>query len=183
MSAGPHRQQVVVWSWNLESGALAGDEAEALLSDDEKARHRSFVSPELQRRFLAARAGMRLLLARHLDSDPWALSFVSNEFGKPRLTSGRSVHFNLSHSDGRAVLAVSDAAPVGIDLERVRPIDHVDLATRYFHPNELAAIVGRRDAADQRRAFFLIWTREWKAPALRYPGFSTPIVSARPTPL
>jgi 4'-phosphopantetheinyl transferase len=187
MSAGPHRQQVVVWSWNLESSALAGDKAEALLSDDEKARHRSFVSPELQRRFLAARAGMRLLLARHLDLDPRALSFVLNEFGKPRLVCAKPVHFNLSHSGGRAVLAVSDAAPVGIDLERIRSIDHVDLAKRYFHPNELAAIVGRHDAADQLRAFFLIWTLKEAVVKALGSGLSIPlgsfdvsIISARP---
>jgi 4'-phosphopantetheinyl transferase len=187
MPAGPHERQVFVWSWNLESNALAGDEAEALLSDDEKTRYRSFVSPELQRRFLAARSVMRLVLAQHLDLDPKALSFVSNEFGKPRLANAKPVHFNLSHSGDRAVLAVSDAAPVGIDLERIRSVDHVDLAKRYFHPNELAAIVGRLDAADQRRAFFLIWTLKEAVVKALGCGLSIPlcsfdvsIVSARP---
>lgn len=187
MSAEPHGRQVFIWSWNLESSALADDEAEPLLSDDEKARYRSFVSPELQRRFLAARSGMRLLLARHLDLDPKALSFVSNEFGKPRLASAKPVHFNLSHSAGRAVLAVSDSAQVGIDLERIRAIDHLDLAKRYFHSNELAAIVGLHDAADQRRAFFLIWTLKEAVVKALGRGLSIPlgsfdvsIVSARP---
>ena len=52
--------QVIVWSWSLQTGALAGDDAQALLSDDEKARQRSFVSADLRRRFLAAHAGLRL---------------------------------------------------------------------------------------------------------------------------
>ena len=52
----PARRQVIVWSWSLQSGPMVGDDAQALLSDDERARQRSFVSPELRRRFLAARA-------------------------------------------------------------------------------------------------------------------------------
>ena len=68
------------------------------------------------------------------------------------------MHFNLSHSEERAVLAISDTAEVGIDLEHVRPIEHVDLARRYFHPDEMAAITASARYEEQRRAFFRIWT-------------------------
>src|SRR4029450_5383706 len=146
----PARRQVIVWSWSLQTGPLVGDDAQALLSDDERARQRSFVSPELRRRFGAARAGLRTLLGRHLDRDPRSLAFAINEFGKPRLAGDGQVHFNLSHCEERAVLAISDAAEVGIDLERERPIEHVDLAKRYFHPNDVAAITASRDEADER---------------------------------
>jgi 4'-phosphopantetheinyl transferase len=188
MPADPHKRQVHVWSWGLEAGPLGGSEAEAVLSDDEKARQQRFVSPELRRRFLAAHAGLRLALGRHLDLDPRVLSFEANEFGKPRLKGGRPVHFNLSHSGDRAVLAVSDEAEVGIDLERIRPIEHLDLAKRYFHPNEVTAIAGPRDLAEQRRAFFLIWTLKEAVVKATGAGLSTPlesfevsIVSSRPT--
>ena len=100
--------EVIVWSWSLQTGPLVGDDAQALLSDDERARQRSFVSPELRRRFGAARAGLRTLLGRHLDRDPRRLSFATNEFGKPRLAGDGRVHFNLSHCEERAVLAISD---------------------------------------------------------------------------
>jgi 4'-phosphopantetheinyl transferase len=168
--------QVIVWSWSLQTGALVGDDAQALLSDDEKARQRSFVSPELRRRFLAARAGLRTLLGRHLDCDPRRLAFVTNDFGKPRLAGDGQVHFNLSHCEERAVLAVSDAE-LGIDLERERPIEHVDLAKRYFHPNEVAAITASRDEAAQRRAFFRVWTLKEAVVKALGTGLSTPLDS------
>jgi 4'-phosphopantetheinyl transferase len=173
----PVRRQVIVWSWGLKSGPFVGDDADALLADDERARQRSFVSPELQRRFLAARAGLRTLLGRHLDLDPRRLSFATNEFGKPRLAGNDQVHFNLSHCEERAVLAISDAAEVGIDLERERPIEHVDLAKRYFHPNEVAAITASRDEAEQRRAFFLVWTLKEAVVKALGTGLSTPLDS------
>jgi len=167
--------QVIVWSWSLQTAPLAGDDAQALLSDDEKARQRSFVSPELRRRFGAARTGLRTLLGRHLDRDPQSLAFTTNEFGKPRL-AGNQVHFNLSHCEERAVLAISNAE-VGIDLERERPIEHVDLAKRYFHPKEVAAITASRDEADQRRSFFLVWTLKEAVVKALGTGLSTPLDS------
>jgi len=173
----PARRQVIVWSWSLRTGPFAGDDAQALLSDDERARQRSFVSPELQRRFLAARAGLRTLLGRHLDLDPRSLAFATNEFGKPRLAGAGQRHFNLSHCEERAVLAFSDAAEVGIDLERDRPIEHVDLAKRYFHPNEVAAITESREKAEQRRAFFLVWTLKEAVVKALGTGLSTPLDS------
>jgi 4'-phosphopantetheinyl transferase len=173
----PARRQVIVWSWSLQAGPFVGDDAQALLSDDEKARQRSFVSPELRRRFGAARAGLRTLLGRHLDLEPRSLAFATNEFGKPRLAGGGEVHFNLSHCEERAVLAFSDAAEVGIDLERERPIEHVDLAKRYFHPNEVAAITASRDEAEQRRAFFLAWVLKEAVVKALGTGLSTPLDS------
>jgi 4'-phosphopantetheinyl transferase len=173
----PGRRQVIVWSWNLQAGPFVGDDAQALLSDDERARQRSFVSPELRRRFGAARAGLRTLLGRHLDLDPRSLAFVTNEFGKPRLAGNGHVHFNLSHCEERAVLAISDAAEVGIDLERERPLEHADLAKRYFHPNEVVAIAASCDEAEQRRAFFLVWTLKEAVVKALGTGLSTPLDS------
>jgi 4'-phosphopantetheinyl transferase len=172
----PARRQVTVWSWSLQAGPFVGDDAQALLSDDERVRQRSFVSPELRRRFGAARAGLRTLLGRHLDRDPRSLAFATNEFGKPRLAGDGQVHFNLSHCEERAVLAISDAE-VGIDLERERPIEHVDLAKRYFHPTEVTAIIAPRDEAAQRRAFFLVWTLKEAVVKALGTGLSTPLDS------
>jgi 4'-phosphopantetheinyl transferase len=170
----PARRQVIVWSWSLQSGPFVGDLAQALLSDDEAARQRSFVSPELRRRFGAARAGLRTLLGRHLDRDPGSLAFATNEFGKPRLAGDGQIHFNLSHCEEQAVLAISDAE-LGIDLERERPIEHVDLAKRYFHPHEVTAITAPRDETEQRRAFFLVWTLKEAVVKALGTGLSTPL--------
>ena len=41
--------------------------------------------------------------------------------GKPFLSSHPHIHFSIAHSNGCVACAVSDA-PIGIDLERIRPI-------------------------------------------------------------
>lgn len=146
------RHDIQLWSWSLDDGLSGG---EGLLTDAERARARHFVGPLLQRRFVAARAQLRALLGRHLDRDPRSLVFLLNEFGKPRLADHPGVHFSLSHSQDRALLAVSEGPEIGVDLEMMRPVDHLDLARRYFHPDEISAIE-RHD--DPRQAFFRIWT-------------------------
>ena len=148
----------MVWAWSLEAASLSFEPAEALLSEDEKARGRSFVTAQLRHRFVAGRARLRALLGEHLGVDPRALVFVQNAFGKPRLADHPSVHFSLSHSGDQAVLAVSDQREIGIDIECVRPLDHLDLARRYFHPNEVAAIESVGPPKEQLLAFFRIWT-------------------------
>lgn len=150
--------QVVVWSWRLEPEPLSLEVAEGLLSDEEKARGRSFVTAALRHRFVAGRARLRSLLGAHLGLDPHTLVFAENAFGKPRLADRPSVHFSLSHSGDQAVLAVSNQREIGIDIECVRPLDHLDLARRYFHPNEVSAIEAVKAADEQLLAFFRIWT-------------------------
>ncbi len=150
--------RVVVWSWSLESEPLSFQAAEALLSDDEKVRGRRFVTAPLRHRFVVARARLRSLLGEQLGRDPRALVFAENAFGKPRLADHPSVHFSLSHSGDQAALAVSEQREIGVDIERVRPLDHLDLARRYFHPNEVAEIEAVMAPDEQLQTFFRIWT-------------------------
>jgi 4'-phosphopantetheinyl transferase len=98
------------------------------------------------------------LLGQHLGLDPTAVVFVLNAYGKPSVAQAPSMHFSLSHSEDRALLAVSDTLVVGADLEQVRPLDHLELARRNFHTDEVAAIESQRTESAQRQAFFRIWT-------------------------
>jgi len=55
------------------------------------------------------------VLAGYLDMDPLALRLAAGRWGKPYVV-GHELHFNLAHTRGLCVLAVSDR-PVGIDVE------------------------------------------------------------------
>ena len=171
------RNQVLVWTWNLDTDPLSGEAGEALLSEEETARSRRLVSADLRRRFVAGRARLRSLLADHVGRDPRALEFVHNEYGKPRLAEAPSAHFSLSHTGDMAMLAICDTLEVGADIERVRSLDHLDLARRYFHPNEVAAIERSPDADGQRLAFFHVWTLKEAVVKALGKGLSIPLDS------
>lgn len=57
------------------------------------------------------------------------LEILHNEMGKPYF-SNYDLHFNLTHSGGFVVLALSDR-PVGVDIEAIRPIRR-EIGIRYL---------------------------------------------------
>lgn len=56
--------------------------------------------------------------------------FQTEGNGKPVVRHIPSFHFNLSHSGDWVVCAIDDA-PVGIDIEEIKPID-LAIAKRFF---------------------------------------------------
>ncbi|MBE6575041.1 MAG: 4'-phosphopantetheinyl transferase superfamily protein [Ruminococcaceae bacterium] len=73
------------------------------------------------------------------------------EGGKPCFLHAPELHFSVSHSGGIWVCAFS-AAPVGIDLQQIKPIREGGIARRFFHPEEIAYLDAHPDA------FFALWT-------------------------
>jgi 4'-phosphopantetheinyl transferase len=61
-------------------------------------------------------------LAVYLGREPERIRLQEGEHGKPRLADPEGqLRFNLSHSAGLALVAVSGELEVGVDLERLRP--------------------------------------------------------------
>jgi phosphopantetheinyl transferase len=81
--------------------------------------------------------------------------------GKPRLSSIQNkpgIHFNLSHSKGLLVIAITLMGEIGVDVEKVRPMDKMEqISERFYFESEQKVI---RDAMDTEKAivFFQIWT-------------------------
>ncbi len=89
-----------------------------------------------------------------------SFEIYKNQHGKPFLKGKDGFYFNISHTDGMTVLAVSDSE-VGVDVERVKKANF-KIAKRYFLPNE-AQYIGDDDIR-----FFEVWTK--KEAFLKYKG-------------
>ena len=109
--------------------------------------------------------------------------FTLNEFGKPEVANPEAadlpgrLRFNLSHTNGLALLAVCLDADLGIDVEAVRTISDLELiAQSHFSPREVAALnaVGH---AGKQRAFFRCWTRKEAFLKAHGRGLSIPLDS------
>lgn len=155
MSAG----EVHVWSVPLAATAEELAALFATLSVEERDRAARYRHMPSRSEYIQTRATLRALLGRYLGASPGELAFTHSPQGKPLLPGGEW-HFNVSHSHGLAVIALTRVGEVGIDVERLRrQPTHLDLAARYFTPAEAAALRRLpREASEE--AFFHVWTRK-----------------------
>jgi 4'-phosphopantetheinyl transferase len=157
------KNEVHVWRASLE---LPSSEVEALqhnLTEEELVRADRFHFQRHRSHFIAARGLLRTILGRYLKTDPGTLRFGYGPRGKPELAGKagqRALHFNVSHSHGLALYAVTDDREVGVDVERIRPdVAGEKIAERFFSPRE-AATLRELPAQMQQEAFFACWTRK-----------------------
>jgi 4'-phosphopantetheinyl transferase len=157
------RGQVVVVEVGLEIEEGVCGSLLSILDEDERARAARFVRAHDRRRYVAAHAAVRLVLAHFLAADPRALRFEHNGNGKPRLAhpAGRDCQFNLTHSGARALVAVAGGGlALGIDIELHRAgVDTHALAQSVMSPAEQRAFAALQ-GTDQRAAFFRAWARK-----------------------
>ncbi|AWU97094.1 4'-phosphopantetheinyl transferase family protein [Azospirillum ramasamyi] len=154
----PRPGTVRVWFADLSGLAAHKAAFRALLSADEVERADRFVMERLTDRFVLRRGLLRLLLGRCTGRDPAGLVFDYGTHGKPALPGGPA--FNLSDSEDSLAIAVAAEGRIGVDIERLRPIESADgIADRFFHAAERSAL--QRLAPDRRdEGFLLAWTRK-----------------------
>lgn len=134
-----------------------------LLQADERARANRFHFAKDRNHFAIARGFLRLLLGRYLQSDPKQLQFSYGAWGKPALAGefrDSVLRFNMSHSHGIALYAITEEREIGVDVEYVRAdFASGDIAQRFFSPFEVSVLCGL-PADDRVAAFFKCWTRK-----------------------
>jgi 4'-phosphopantetheinyl transferase len=129
------------------------------LSAEETAQAGRFVHERHRMRYIMAHGAVRLILGAYLDCSPNELIFQRNPFGKPSLAEAtRGLAFNLSHSDDKALVAVTSGFSVGVDIERVREdLDVAGIARQAFAPKEFEEW-SHAPAAFRTENFFQRWT-------------------------
>jgi 4'-phosphopantetheinyl transferase len=155
--------EVHVWRASLERGEVNLSYLRQLLSPDENARAERFRFEKDRRHFVAGRGLLRVVLGLYLSREPAGLSFVYGPHGKPALANAPgpgAVCFNLSHSRGLALYAVTRGRRLGVDVEgATRPLGHEEIAERFFSPREREALQ-HLPAGLRAGAFFACWTRK-----------------------
>ena len=157
------RDEVHVWWASLDPSASHVQRLAQLLSADEYMRAERFHFERDRKRFIVGRGLLRTILGRYLQTEPSRLQFRYTFHGKPALTEafdGDMVNFNVSHSQGLALYAVTRGREIGVDLECVRPIsDAEQIAGRFFSARE-NAVFRTLPARKKLAAFFNCWTRK-----------------------
>jgi 4'-phosphopantetheinyl transferase len=130
---------------------------ESLLDEVELDRLRRYPMAADRARFTVAAALVRLVAGRRLGVPPHQVDVdracpqCDRAHGKPTLRAAGAPHISVSHSAELIALAVTDAAPVGVDVEAVVERDHAGLAATFTAVTETVSGVGD---------FYTLWTRK-----------------------
>ena len=170
--------EVHVWWISLDLSAPRLDALDGILSPDERVRADRFHFRRDRDRFVAGRATLREILGGYLERDPVSLAFSLGPWGKPALSvrsDSEDLDFNLAHSAGLGVLAVTRGRAIGVDVEAVRrDFELEEIAERFFSSSEVAVFRGL--PPEQRaEAFFACWTRKEAYIKARGEGLSIPL--------
>jgi 4'-phosphopantetheinyl transferase len=171
-------EEVHIWLIKLDTNTFRAMSWENVLSGDERERARRFRFCRDRTRFSTARGLLRLVLSAYLHADPHTLCFCYSPEGKPSLDglhASSRVKFNVSHSEGVAVFAVTQDREIGVDVERVRfDFDLDSITERFFSVAEQQTFMAI-PASDKPKAFFNCWTRKEAFLKAKGGGLSLPL--------
>jgi 4'-phosphopantetheinyl transferase len=117
----------------------------ALLSPDEQTRFAGLRDNRRRQNFVVGRALCRQALSRYAPVQPEEWRFALGSRGKPFVAApalSSPLWFNLSHTEGVSVCAVTGAGPeIGIDIERIAlGRDALEIAEQFFPEVEMNAL-------------------------------------------
>lgn len=98
----------------------------------------------------------RSILSMYLNVDGNDLVIFENNYGKPYLRDYPNVHYNISHTRGVIVCALSDK-PVGVDIEKVKSFNS-RIVGRFYTKNEQDYVYATQDGQEDR--FTEIWSKK-----------------------
>ena len=119
-----------------------------VLDDAEKARAAHLLNEPKRRDYLTAHVMLREVLASCIGTEPNRLDIRAGPNGKPELDG---LHFNLSHTEGFSLLAVSFEQPIGADVEALRE--------RRITPRLYERVCGGNTETPDWDTFYRHWVR------------------------
>jgi 4'-phosphopantetheinyl transferase len=154
MTPFPQAGELVAVVADLDVAPARLAELRRTFAPREEERFLSFAHDEHRNRWGASRGILREVLGAALGIAPGSVVFRFGPHGKPFVDGLR---FNISHSGGRALIALAHVE-VGADIELPKGRRTDDIARRFYAPGEIARMFALTDAAARQDAFFRVWT-------------------------
>jgi len=164
-----------IWTRPLEVAAVVQEACFALLSQEERERAARYRVGRPRTDFIVTRGTLRSLVAGYLGIGPQEMSFRYSEHGKPHLDGPFDLRFNVSHTEGLALLAFVRTRSIGVDVEKINASpDARKLAERFFSVCE-RKFLENLSGEELHAAFFRCWTRKEAYVKARGEGLSLPL--------
>ncbi|HEY1193018.1 4'-phosphopantetheinyl transferase family protein [Flavobacterium sp.] len=148
---------IIIYTIYLPDFTDLKSELSKFLSDKEIKKAKRYYKESDTNRFITYRAILKFILAAHSNLRIKDVYFDYNFNKKPYLISHPWLHFNVSHSEEYAAIAIS-RKKVGIDIEYMsNDFKFTTLLPDVFEDNEVLQI---QNSSDIKHAFYTSWTRK-----------------------
>lgn len=152
-----------VWRIYLNQEPRAVQALRRTLAPDERHRAEQFHFRKDREHFIVCRGALREILSRYTKASPDGIKFAYGRYGKPALSGEVDdgfLRFNVSHSHGVALCAITKGHEVGVDIEFMQEsLADLEIAKRFFSSREVSVLQSL--PPEQRTiAFFNCWTRK-----------------------
>ena len=176
---GISRAEIHLWLASDRLDLASGAVSRSLMAPDEKRQEQRFHFQADRDRYLATRALVRRVLSKYEPLHPADWVFSRNAYGRPEIDVGRvgirDLSFNISHTTGLIILAVTKGRAVGVDVESIRrEKDLLDVAKQILSPAELQELI-KVPAEYQVDQFLRNWTLKEAYVKARGMGVSIPL--------
>ena len=118
---------------------------------------------------------LRYALCNTLNCNNESIKFYIDKYGKPYLKDICKCNFNLSHSGDYVAVIISNNQ-CGIDIEKVNPIDYIDIVKVCYTPEEYNYVVNC-DEKERIHRFYEVWTLKESRVKCSGQGLSLPLKS------
>lgn len=151
--------EIHVWRASLETSDFHN--LLNTLTSDERERAERFYFKKDRENFIIARGALRTILSCYLDIEPSQIKFDYGQHGKPQIASmscKEPLFFNLSHSHGLVLYAITRWGNIGIDVEFIRYDYPCEKIAKAFFSNSEYAIINALPTPIKHKTFFTYWT-------------------------
>ncbi|MCG9793499.1 4'-phosphopantetheinyl transferase family protein [Flavobacterium algicola] len=148
---------VIIYSIFLPQFTALKTELGRFLNTSETDRANRFHNKMDSDRFTIYRSILKMILASYTNTSAHNIVFEYGANKKPYLANHPKIHFNISHAEDFAVIAVS-SKEIGIDVEYLdKQFDYIDLIPDIFTNDAANSITTTHN---QKEQFYKLWTRK-----------------------
>lgn len=157
-------REVHIWMIDFKSSLFAQEHFDySILSNEEVMRAKNFKLDQHKVQFLTSHVYLRLILSRYLHCSPKTICYGVEEYGKPFLmgqNESYKIYFNMSHSEGAVLYAITLNAQIGADIELIKDnLDIYELLDNVFTAHE-KSLFKNINAEKKYKVFYNVWTRK-----------------------
>ena len=178
----PHQKTVVhIWKYDLNAFELDLSTIQKSLSVEETERANRFFNPQDKKRYLLVHYFLRDVLSKYQNIPKETIEFYKGIHLKPYLQQQQDeqpLYFNLSYREDYALIAISNSAVLGVDVEKINPLEDIkNFMSTFFSPEEQQLILQQPTEQKRLDILFRVWTIKESIIKALGVGFEFPLIN------